>query len=49
MQRIFQKHNSVGKPIKGTNVGLLIKGKKINKPGTKGELVVQGKHVTLDI
>ena len=25
MQRIFQKHNSVGKPIKELDVGLLIK------------------------
>lgn len=44
----FKKHNSVGKPIKGTRCWIIDKkGKKINKPGTKGELVVQGKHVTI--
>ncbi len=44
----LQKYNSVGKPIKGTKCWIIDKkNKKINKPGIKGELVVQGPHVAM--
>lgn len=44
----FKMPNSVGKPIKGTRCWIVdAKGKKINKPGVKGELIVQGKNVTM--
>ena len=43
-----KKYNSVGKPIKETKCWIIDeKGKKIYKPGIKGELVVQGKNVTM--
>ena len=44
----FKKYNSVGKPIKGTKCWIIDRnGKKIDEPGIKGELVVQGKNVTM--
>ena len=44
----IKKPDSVGVPIKGTRCWIIdTKGKKISKPGIKGELVVQGKNVTM--
>ena len=47
-QEYSNKSNSVGKPIKGTKCWVINnKGKKINKIGIKGELVVKGKNVMM--
>lgn len=46
-EEMNSKSSSVGKPLKGTRVSIIGENGEILKPNEIGELVVQGKHVTL--